>query len=402
MSRKTFRSIRRIAPVLLAAALTGVAGCAVPGTPMAGESDVRSLDIGAYPVDRHTYEQDSHGAGALLEGMRMSEAVATGPRIDHSLIVGQGSRVVADAAEAEAGFLAAGSDAVLSRHEFVVGYGAGSSDTLEPTDETPTATAVVDLVMRFPTDAAAKAAARDLEDVDFAFAPEQNQRLSLAEFPDAYIHWRPSVANIGAFWPYGEFIVSLFIQRPSADSADLLEWVRKTLTAQRDVLDAFRPTDSGKLPSLRVDPDNLLARVVTSQRGFRTPDPDSFGVYGPSRFVHSVLDSVLSERLLTDAGADRLAIVDSGWILRARDARGATALVSGIAGSIGTGFDVIDGPAGVPGAKCFTRNSEGDPTNAGFRCYVSYKRYAAFVDSDDETDVRRKAAAQYALLANSL
>ncbi|WP_067542106.1 DUF7373 family lipoprotein [Nocardia crassostreae] len=402
MSRRSFRSTHRLAGCLLAAALTGVAGCAVPGSPVARETDVRSLDAGAYAVDRQTYEQDSHGEGALLEGMRMSEAVATGPRIDATLSVGQGARVITEATEAEAGFLAVGSADVLTRHEFVVGYAAGSSDTLARSDETPSATAVVDFVIRFPSEAAAKVAARDLEDVDFAYAPDQNQRLSLAEFPDAYIHWRPSVATIGAFLPYGPFVVSLFIQRPRADSADLLEWVRKTLDAQRALLDAFRPTATGELDSLLVDPDNLLARVVTAQRAFRRPDPDTFAVYGPSRFVHQMLDSASTERLLTEAGTDRFAVVDSAWILRARDASGATALVNGISASIGTGFDAIDGPVGVPGAKCYARNSRGDPTNAAYRCYVSYKRYAAFVDSEDETDVRQRAAAQYALLANSL
>lgn len=57
----------------------------------------------------------------------------------------------------------------------------------------------------------------------------------------------------------------------------------------------------------------------------------------------------------------------------------------------------------MPGAKCVQLNSKGDSSSEfKNRCYVTYKRYIGIVSSDDEPDVRQKAAAQYALLANSL
>ncbi|MFC9994997.1 hypothetical protein [Nocardia sp. NPDC127526] len=400
----SLRTHRAIVLVLLIPISTAVTGCAVSGTPVAGESDVRGLDVGAYEVNRHTYDQDSRGAGALLEGIRMSEALPAGPAIDSSLIVGLGGDVVLDAEAAEDNYLAYGSAAVLSRHEMVTAYGMDTGDADYPPGEdvpAPTTTTVSDLVMRFPSEATAKLAARELEDVDFAFAADQNRRLNLAEFPDAYIHWRPSVASIGVFLAHKEFVVSLYIQRPNADSADLLNWVRKSLTPQVALLDSFAATPQDKLDTLKVDPDNMLARVVTSDRGDRTPDPYTFAVYGPASYIHNAYEQSFATRQLTGAGVDRIAVLDNSWLHRARDTAAATELLKGFVGELPSEYNGIPAPKSVPGAKCFLY-SGADTAASPYRCYVSYKRYLAVLNSDTEADVLQKAAAQYALLANSL
>lgn len=396
----------RLTLVLLAVVVAaGLTACGVDGTAVPGEIDVRTLDVGAYPVDRHSYDQDSRGNGALLEGMRMSEAVPSGVRIDATLDVGRGGAVTIDPQDAEDGFLAVGSGPVLRRHEMVIGYGAGSSDAPDPRGQeypSDTTTAVTNLVMRFPSESAAKLAARELEDVDYAFAPDQNRRLNLTEYPDAYIHWRPNVANIGTFMAYKQFVISLLVQRPRADSGDLLDWVRKTLDATVAALDKFDATPTDKLDSLKVDPDHLLARVATAHRGSRTPDPNTFAVYGPTSFIHNIIDQTLGERLLTEAGVDHLAVVDNTNLMRARDTRAATDLLAGITNNLGDAYDPITAPKEIPSAKCFQGNSPDDSTVAPYRCYVAYKRYVAMADSDSETDARQRIAAQYALLANSL
>ncbi|MFI6865258.1 hypothetical protein [Nocardia sp. NPDC050406] len=393
------RASRLLLALLAGAVAAGLTACGVEGTAVPGEIDVRTLDVGEYPVDKHNYPQNSGGNGALLEGMRMSEVVPPGVRVDPVLKVGRTGHVCLDPQDAENDFLAVGSGPVLRRNGMVIGYGASSADIPDPEGSdfpSDTATSITELVIRFPSESAAKVAARELEDVDFAYAPDQNRRLNLTEHPDAYIHWRPTVANIGTFMPYRQFVISLFIGRPNSDATDLLNWVRKTLDATVAALDAFTPTPADKLDSLTVDPDRMLARVITADRENRTPDPDTFAVYGPTGFIHGATDQPLVNRLLTDSGVDRVATVDGNTVMRARDSGAATTLMADLSTHL-VDYDPFAAPKDVPGAKCFERADA-----AWYRCFVTYGRYVGIVDSDSESDVRQKIAAQYALFANSL
>lgn len=385
----------------LAGLLTGCAG--VQGTPTAGEIDVRMLEVGTYPVDRHEYDQDSRGKGALLEGMRMSDAVVPTVRIDPSLKVGRGSTVVADAEQA-LDFVAKVSKPVFDTRKLVVGYAVSGADRPDPAGQSnpaADATAVTNVVFRFPDEAAAKLAARELEDVDIAVSPD-NRKLPSSKFPDAYIHWRPGVPTVGTFMAHKEFVISLFIQRPTADGDDLTKWVDKTLAAQVPQLDKFTATPVARLDTLKVDPDDLLARVAVADRANRAPDPATFAVYGGYHTVHRADDEATHLRLIEDAGVDRTAVADDSYVARTHDAAAAQKLVTGLLESEGGHYDTLGAPRDVPGAKCLQLNSKGDPEKEyKYRCYVAYKRYVGVVTSDKEPDVRQKVAAEYALLANS-
>ncbi|MBF6251542.1 hypothetical protein IU443_09005 [Nocardia farcinica] len=396
----------RIATIVawVAAAAT-LAGCgAVSGTALPAEPDVRRLEVGTYPVTRHSYDQNSAGKGALLEGMRMSEAVVPTVTIDPSLKFGRGSTVLTDSEHA-LDFLAKVSKPVLDNRKFVTGFAASGADEPDPAGETrpaPDTTAVTDVVLRFPDEATAKLAARELEDADIGVSPE-NQRLGSTKYPDAYIHWRPGIANVGAFIAHRQFVVSLFIQRPRADSTDLVKWIDKTLDAQLPALDRFQPTPVDRLDTLKVDPDGLLARVVVAERTDREPDPADFAIYGPNHAVHVSDDESATLRLVEQTGADKIAVVDAGSVTRVRDAEAAPRLIDGMIDTAGEQFDPIDAPKDVPGAKCLQLNDRGDlEREYKYRCYVPYKRYVGIVTSDKEPDVRQKVAAQYALFANSL
>jgi hypothetical protein len=386
--------------VALVAAAGLLAGCGMKGTPTPAEIDVRTLDVGSYPVDRHSYDQNAHGRGALLEGMRMAQAVAPTVRIDPSLSVGQGSSIIADSSAAINHLLAGVSKPVLDNRRMMVGFVAGGSDI--PDAPGPNATAVTNLVMRFPDATTATLAARELEDADFGVAPDVNRKLALAQYPDAFIHYRPGVPTIGAFLAHKEFVISLFIERPQADESDLLSWVRKTLDAEMPALDAFQPTSPSGLDALRVDPDGLLARTVVRDRGDRTPDPDHFAVYGPSAFVHTAPDEAARQRLVDDTGMDAIAIADASSVLRVRDEAAGPRLINGLITSAGPEYEPTTAPNQVPGAKCLQLNRTGDNSHESrFRCYVPYRRYVEVVTGDDKSDIRQQVAAAYALLANS-
>ncbi|PXX66528.1 hypothetical protein DFR70_103277 [Nocardia tenerifensis] len=388
--------------IALAGLLTGCGG--VRGTATAGEIDVRQLEVGDYAVDRHRYPQDPGEKAALLEGMRMSEAVVPSVRIDPSLEVGRGSTVIADAEQA-LDFVAKTSKPVFDERRLLVGYAASGADRPDPAGQTnpaPEATAVTTVLFRFPDQATAKLAARELEDVDIAISPD-NRKLPSTKYPDAYIHWRPGVPTVGAFMAYKEFVVSLFIQRPHTDGTDLAGWIDKTLGAEVAQLDKFQPTPQDRIKDLKTDPDGLLARVAVADRTGRVPDVAAFAVYGPHHMVHRADDESARLRLIEETGVDRQAIADDSYVARARDAAAAERFADALLDSEGAHYDTLGAPKDVPGAKCLQLNGEGNPDREyKFRCYVSYKRYVGVVTSDKEPDVRQKVAAEYALLANSL
>lgn len=388
--------------IALAGLLTGCGG--VRGTATAGEVDVRQLEVGTYAVDRHQYSQDPGDKAALLEGMRMSDAVAPTVVIDPSLKVGRGSTVVADAEQA-LDFVAKSSKPVFDQRKLLAGYAASGADQPDPAGQTnpaPDATAVTTALFRFPDQAIAKLAARELEDVDITISPD-NRKLPSTKYPDAYIHWRPGVPTVGTFMAYKEFVISLFIQRPRADSADLTGWVDKALAAQVSQLDKFQATPQEKIKDLKVDPDGLLARVAVSDRKNRAPDAAVFAIFGPRHMVHRAEDESAHLRLVEEAGVDRQAVADDSYVARTRDTAAAQKLADGLMESEGAHYDTLGAPKDVPGAKCLQLNSKGNPDREyKFRCYVPYKRYVGVVTSDKEPDVRQKVAAEYALLANSL
>ncbi|MFC9996741.1 hypothetical protein [Nocardia sp. NPDC127526] len=393
------RAVRLITTATCLALTAVLAGCGTEGTPVAGEIDVRTLDAGSYPVNRYSYDQPAGDKAALLEGMRMAEAVVPTARIDQSLSHGRGGLVLKDVQDViGVSNLSSSARPILENRGFLAGFAASGSDKPDKADDTvdPTSTAVTLRLLRFPSTDNAKLAAREIADADFNVALEQNRKLTLPEYPDAFIHWRPGVANIGVSMARKEFVISVFLMRPQAQEADLLAWVKKTLDAEVAAVDAFQATPENAIDALPVDPGGMLARVLTSDRDKHTPDPDVFAVFGANMLIHPAGDQNLRTRLVQDTGMDAMASVDDNFLFRARDAAASAELASGLIASLGETTDNGAAPDKVPGAKCVKRKS-GD-----YRCYVVYKRYVGVVNAETESEVRTMAAAQYALLANSL
>ncbi|MCX4096233.1 hypothetical protein [Nocardia sp. alder85J] len=395
--------LRLVIACACAAALTA---CTHPGHPLPAEMDVRTLDVGTYPVDRHHYDQNAGSNGGLLEAMRMSVAVVPSVRIDPKLDVGLESG--ADTEDDSGNYLADADKPVLDQYNLIGGFATVGADRGVPpggTDPGPAATVVRNLVLRFPDANTAKRAASALETADFLVAPDQNQPLNLSRYPNADIHYRPGVPTVGAFLAHDEFVLAPYIQAPVADPAVLLNLVQQTFDAEIPVLDTFQPTPTPQVSTLQVDPDGLLARVLVTNRDNRTPDPINFAVYGPVALVSGADDEPTVQTAVGDAGVDAVALVDDGRVIRARDPAAATRLVGGLVGARTAGY-VTAGPLGspVPGVSCLQRGSRGVTTGPGpkYVCYLAYRRYVAEVSSDDDTDIRQKTAAQYALLANSM
>ncbi|QIS13402.1 DUF7373 family lipoprotein [Nocardia arthritidis] len=365
--------------------------------------DVRKIDVGSFAVDRYHYKQDGGDKSALLEGMRMSEAVAPSVAVDPSLVVGRGSSVLIDPKDAVAtGALSNSAEPVLRNRGMVVGYAVSGADKPDPPGKDvpgPDATALTIRVLRFPDESVAKVAAREVNEADFDVASGQNRRLSITQYPDAYIHYRPGVPNVGFFMGYKQFVVVGFIARPTAVENDLTDWVRKALDAETATLSKFQPTPIEKIKQLRQDPDNLLARLVVDKRRDRDPDLTRFAVYGPSWLTFVAPDQAARRKLESDTGVDAIGLVDNGTIIRVRDEQAGQQLISALAAQL-TSYQPSATPQNAPGTKCLTLSSNVNDWKT--RCYVAYKRYVVLINSDDDGEVRTKVPAEYALLANSL
>jgi len=279
---------------------------------------------------------------------------------------------------------------VLDRRGMVVAYRAIGADRpyqafqVDQAGAGPDVTIVLQMLMRFPSAEVAQQAARELEDVDFQVAPEQNQRLKHPDFPDALIHWRPGVANVGAFVATGDFVLFVFVQRPRADEKDLLDWVGNTLRTEIPTVRAFTPTPVDRFDTLRVDPDDLLARVTVQDRD-RELDPNLFSAQPPVALVHTASNQATARRTIEETGLDGFAMIDNSAVYRLRDAAKAPALIADLSAGAGDEFDPVDAPRDVPGATCQHLNRRGDAESQyRYRCYVSYKNYVAFVAGDSE------------------
>ncbi|WP_458690438.1 DUF7373 family lipoprotein [Nocardia tengchongensis] len=375
-----------------------LAGCGKSGIAVPGELDVRTLDTGSYPVNRYTYDRNNGGKGAALEGIRMTAAVAPSDRIDPALNIGRGGAVLASVDDVlNVSHLASAVKNVLVNRGFLAGFASSGSDREDVGDNPdPNSTTITTRVLRFPTTDAAKLAARELEDADFGVALNANQKLTLPDYPDAYAHWRPGVPTIGVAMAHKDFVISLFILRPTADVQGLLSWTKKTLDAEVPVLDAFQATPADQIAQLPVDPDRLLARTLVADRDHRTVDPDKFAVF-PANWLVLPSDDLKSwTKLVADTGADEMSVADGSFVIRVRDAGAATDLVTGMISNLQE--TSASAPDKVPDATCVHRSSDKKPS----RCYVRYKQYVGVADGANDAEAQKKAVAQYALLANSL
>ncbi|MVU78895.1 hypothetical protein GPX89_16785 [Nocardia sp. ET3-3] len=400
------RRIRWAALALAATALTAC-GSHVDGSARPAEIDVRTLDVGNYvtdPLETRYHYHPSLSNGTILAEMRLESQVATGPEIDPRLKYGTGSKAF-DAAEDAAQILAKVSQPVLEADGMMFGFAAGSVDRpkTEDGDLPPDSVHTLTVVMQFPDAAAATKAAADLESVDFQVAADINQPVPLAKYPEAHAHWRPGIPTLGSFLAHGSYVVNTMVAVKDPDLAPLTELTQKVYDAQLPLLDALKPLDREGILRLPWDPDGMLRQTLNVD-GFGIPDNESQFASGERGLLHQVSDQDHWRRVLSDNGVDRFALSGmpfegSTMLLRARDPEAARKLWSTILEPLYPGQ--VDAPPKVPDARCGEGKQDTLNDKKRFRCAITYRRYVATVDSDQLSDVYQRAAAQYALLANS-
>ncbi|MVU78938.1 hypothetical protein GPX89_17005 [Nocardia sp. ET3-3] len=414
-----------LALALTAATLTGCGG-QVNGTPAAGEVDVRQLPVGNYPIeplDLRVEYLHSTNDGYRLAMARLADAVVTGVDIDPKFAHNSLAKAFLNTGSAT-NVLAAAVQPALRDNGMKFGYSASAStDTLLPIDTSeyvtnnyepfgghhtsPDATSFNVTVLQFPDSQRARAAAEQSEAADFAVAPDQNVRVALDKQQDAKAHWRPGIPSLAATLAYGDYVVNVYVELPKPDLDGLRQLTEQIFAAQLPLLDRTPPLSERQIFHLDYDPDAMLLRTLHPAT-YLSLDAVTEITHAARGYLHYVEDQATMKRLMDDSGVDRVSTTKKGALLfRARDTGSATTLWSGI-----TKLDKgsVESPAGVPDVAC-VENPNPKPHSWDFDnawndsgryiCTLHYDRYVARVASGQLIDAQQKAAAQYALLANS-
>ncbi|WP_067711751.1 DUF7373 family lipoprotein [Nocardia yamanashiensis] len=401
---------RRFRGAALALAAISLSACAsqVDGSARPGEIDVRTLNVGKYATapleERYAYHYDMSG-GFNLALARLADQVVTGPEIDPKFKYGTGSIPFLDSAKATK-TLADVAAPVLDRNGLMFGVAVGHSEKEadKKTGKSPEGSAFTTVtVMQFPDAASAKQAADELDEADFNVAADRNERVSLSKYPEAKAHWRPGVASIGASIARGNYVVELYAGTGEAEIGKLTALAEQIYNAQLPLLDALPPLDREGVLRLPADPDGLLRRTLNAD-GIGTPDVTSQVTVGVRGYQHRISDQDYTGRVLRDHGVDRIAVSGASYsgvslLYRTRDAETAGKLRKQLLERAFPG--AAEAPAGVPAAECGESAAGKSGSGKRFRCALTYQRFTATVEADQLADVHQKAAAQYALLANS-
>ncbi|MEV0540247.1 DUF7373 family lipoprotein [Nocardia salmonicida] len=398
--------------IALAAALITIAGCAsqIGGNATPGEIDVRQLDIGKYPtrpLSEYSEFSYSFKAGRTLAAMRLADNLVLGQEVDPKLTFGSFQSVDSDTPLVM-------SKAVLPAlkpNHMLYGFATGNSDikefssmSLSPGDEkladimrTRKPTYFGLTVMQFPDPGSAERAATEIEQLDFDVAADQNVRVPLDKYANARSHWRPGVASMVSTLSHGSYVLNVQAGVPEADANTLTGLIQKVFDAQLPRLDKLTPLSPVEVVKLTSDPERLLERALNPQK-LGSPDPINFASYGLQGFLQTRRDLLTKQDLYTKVGADQFGQSWGSYVIRVRDSAAAQTLLDEI--FVGDAYKPADAPAKLPAARC-TENKDPQGEVKRFSCAVQYRRYVGHVQSHQLADAHQRAAAQYAILANS-
>ncbi|MFJ4654000.1 hypothetical protein ACIP5Y_22270 [Nocardia sp. NPDC088792] len=382
----------------LAAALT-VTGCgpAPRGTAKPGEIDVRTLDVGGYPtapIDIHIDDATSAIDLRGLAALKLSDYVLTAYEIDPRLATGGDPQTITGTDKLP-GF-ESNPDAT-DQSGLMFGFSTSGTATLP--GDAPDSTRLTITVLQFGSADQASQAVGQFYTSDVTDQVTQGQlpqTVTSAKYRGAQGYWLDNTHTIRTYLAQDAYVILIEAESPTIDRAGLTTMTEKGFDLQVPRL-AQHPaiTDPHALASLPWDPDHMLSRTLN-------PHGDHLAaqVSGLRGTLNSAAHPAIAEQAFTGMGADEFARIEHTLVVRTADAAAAHKAVS---------ERVLPGPAGapadppplVPNSACVD-NSNSDPAApTRFTCLVAYRRYLAYVGSDELPDAHQRAAAQYALFANS-
>lgn len=355
-----------------------------------------SPDYGPYDtalVSSKVDDAASNARGILVESLRIGEQLVFAQQIESDLTYGRSAGVIVDHA-GTSGPLSAAARAALAPFEVLGGFSAVAGNA-EQAGEKDTKSLTIS-ILALPSAELAVAASQAMAATDLP----DSIPLPITGLPGALGYWRPTSATAGSWSTWKSLVIAVTVKFDSARVEQLGDILARANREQLTALNSFTPTRASDLASLKLDPDQLLPRLVHT--GASSPNKLDYAVYGPRAFA-----------LLLDRPATRLAefrehkvttvaLSHNNLLHRTDSPDSADTFARSIENLLTTtGYVTLDPGPGVSDVSCY-RATKPDPLVIEARrytCLVRHEEFVVRVNSNQESDVRQLAAAQASLLA---
>lgn len=363
--------------------------------------DSAVLDHGDYalePVPGDYDDAPDRLRGSLAESVRIGERVLFADRVDPELAVGDGGGVIVGL-HGVTDMLSGVQRQALLPFDVLAGFGATGSNGQPDNEQKEKYLSIA--ILSLPDADQANAAAQAMAAADFG-ANTENAPVPLPDYPAALSHWRPGVPTVGSWLVWKNLVIRVFVKVVDPRPEVLGDLLTRTYRAQLAELDGFVPTSAADVATLKIDSGQLLTRLVKT--GEYWPGKWEFVVYGP-RVSALMLDKPtvrLREFEASSVGA--VAVSYNKFLHRAGDERAAHTFAAAEEKQLlDADYTAISNGSGLPGVSCYraARPSTTVIDARRFACLVRHNEFVVRVYSNQETDIRQLAVAQYALLSGS-
>ncbi|MQY19063.1 DUF7373 family lipoprotein [Nocardia macrotermitis] len=394
------------------AAVAALSSCGTEhGTATPGEIDVRTLDIGTFPVDPLDIHLDSPPGlvhASQVGGLRLSEYVVNASDIDPHLTFGLRSTTFTSGTLPGPFGNDAAMTAVAKRDNMYFGFESVGSDTDGflssgdwPSQSEKNATSIDLMVMQFPDADTAGRAATDFSNADIGIT--RNQPLAIGKYPAAHANWRPGTAVARSFLAHGSYVAAVAAFAPTADPQNLTTLVEKTYDTAFPVLDQLQPISDEDTARLDWDPEYMISRALNPDQFATIGFEDENAAFGTRGILHYMPFRAEAKKVFTAMNAEKFARTDAALVVRTKDTASALKAVHDKLTPDPHGSTATAAVPKIADSACVQNDTDADVymNRKRFTCLVAYRNYVGYVDSDQVLDAHQRAAAQYALLANS-
>ncbi|MFC9892377.1 hypothetical protein ACFVMC_01670 [Nocardia sp. NPDC127579] len=366
-----------------------VTGCGA-GDSAGPSAEPAKLDAGNYPITPRNLDRERTAeTGAIQEALRLGGVVPLMMDLDSRLVYGRPGVAGKVTAQHPPGTWVTPDERF---GELVPGLIAGWRTAGSRRDSTQLGLNAELALLRFANPDLAANAARVLAEENHRKYPPKGP-LEIAGHPG---HSFLSQYDAVDTWvSRGDFLVRLYVSNALAtppDPAPLLDFAKRVLDKQFELLAGFTPTVADELAELPVDSEGLLARTLPAERPGTYEDPT--GVYTAAADLHLRERPDRMRPAYADAGVDLVASAGSR-VYRTRDAAAAQRLLAALSAPLTATHYPYDSPPGLPDAKCYK-----DKTGPRFLCYLAYEHLVAEVEAAQPADLNQRMAAQYQLLTH--
>ncbi|MFC8385906.1 hypothetical protein [Nocardia sp. NPDC057272] len=408
----------RIRYAVLAASLATVltaCGSTLSGQALPGEMDVRNLDVGSYPTEPVNAHDDDPVPPFYemyeVAAMRIADYVINSRDIDAQMTYGKRATTVSAGVMPSALGDEPAMSAIAKKHKMLYGFesnGAAKDSRVETYGDWPTKKAdnrltATTMVLQFPDADRAAAAAREFYDTDLAMKEGRNQPVAIPGHPAALSHWRPDSPFLRTVLPHGPYVIAFLLSVPTPDQQALTTLASNAFTEQIEALAETTPLTDEEVMTLPWDPDHLLMRTLNPDQ---LANPEGSGYYvvtGKHGILHYAGDQLPTDRhyideQLTKMSAQQVALSWGSIAVRTPDEQTARRAVTEKMFLWQVETEAAN-PPNLPDAACVENKRTGAAKR--FSCILAYNEYVGIVSGNQLLDAHQRAAAQYALFANS-